>query len=59
LLNPLIFILVAAAIASTAIGEGRCNIYFFVIFITGHWGYQEIMQSVCQQPSEVNKILQG
>ncbi|HOW08509.1 MAG TPA: HAD-IC family P-type ATPase [Bacteroidales bacterium] len=43
LLNPLIFILVAAAIASTAIGEGKDAIFIFlVIFINSALGaYQE------------------
>jgi magnesium-transporting ATPase (P-type) len=43
LLNPLIFILVAAAIASVAIGEGKDSIFIFlVIFINSALGsYQE------------------
>jgi magnesium-transporting ATPase (P-type) len=43
LLNPLIFILVAAAVASVAIGEGKDSIFIFlVIFINSALGtYQE------------------
>lgn len=43
LLNPLIFILVAAAVASVAIGEGKDAIFIFlVIFINSALGtYQE------------------